>query len=171
MSYSLAGEDPELTRKIEALRALAEADGIFVDTADDGGVRSEADTIRDLKYRDDDYAVYVRALAKSHPGQTPTPKEEWRPIAPYGLSLHNYGCARDLKIIKRPASFSEAEAYRRIGSHAPACGLRWGGTFVKAKRVDPPHFQLDLNVIDARARWDARHTGNTSASKPGDNQV
>ncbi len=165
--YTLVGEDPELTEKVEKLRALCAADGIFVDTADYGGVRTQADTDKILKYREDDYAVYVKAFAKSHPGITPTEIEIWRPIAPFGLSLHNWGCARDLKILKKPDSFTEAEAYRRMGDHAFHCGLRWGGTF--KKRVDPPHVELPLNVIDARARWDARHQ--PASVKPAENQV
>jgi hypothetical protein len=156
MSYTLAGEDPALTAGIEKLRVLAESDGIQFDVADFGGVRTAADTVRILGYRDADYAVYVAALAKSRPGQKPTPMDVWRPIAPFGLSMHNWGCARDVKILKKPESFSEAEAYRRLGAHAPSCGLKWGGTF--KKRVDFPHFELTLSLIDARARWDARHT-------------
>lgn len=168
-SYTLAGEDPELTEKVEALRALCEADGFFIDTADFGGVRTEEDTIRILKYRDDDYAVYVAALAKSHPGQAPTPKEVWRPIAPFGLSLHNWGCARDFKILKRPDSFTESACFQRMGLHAVAVGLQWGGNF--KRRPDVPHVQLPVDPITARARWDARHPAGTSASKPGDNQL
>ena len=160
MSYTLAGEDPTLTAKMDELKALAAAEGIVFDTADFGGVRTEADTTRILKYRDDDHAVYVAALAKSHPDKAPVVKEIWRPIAPFGLSLHNWGCARDVKILKRPESFSEAEALRRLGALAPECGLRWGGTF--KKKVDPPHFELPMTVIDARARWDARHPSPTA---------
>lgn len=155
MSYTLAGEDPELTAAIAALKALGEADGIQFDTADFGGVRTLADTTRILKYRDDDYAAYVKALAKSHPEQSPMLMEKWRPIAPFGNSFHNWGCARDLRILKKPDSFTEAEALRRLGSHAPACGLRWGGNF--RNRVDPPHFELAITIAEAKRRWDERH--------------
>lgn len=154
MTYTLAGEDPELTANIEALRALAVLDGIQFDTADFGGVRTAADTERILKYRDDDYKVYVAGLAKAHPERSATPIEIWRPIAPFGSSMHNYGCARDVKIIKRPDSFSEAEAFRRLGEHAGECGLKWGGMFVT--KVDPPHFQLKITLGEARARWQKR---------------
>lgn len=149
--YTLEGELPELTSAIEALKARARADGIEVDTADFGGVRTEADTSRIMKYRDDDYGVYVKNLAKLFPGRTPTAKAIWRPIAPFGSSMHNYGAARDLKITKRPPSMTEAEAYRRLGSHAPECGLKWGGTF--KKKVDPPHFELPITLAQAKARW------------------
>lgn len=149
MSYSLHGEDPELTEKIEALRVLALLDGIAFDTADFGGVRTEADTVRILKYRDNDYAQYEQASILA--GKVPIDKAHWRPIAPFGLSMHNYGSARDLRILKRPDSFSEAEALRRLGSHAPTVGLVWGGTF--KKKVDPPHFQLPITLAQAKKRW------------------
>lgn len=152
--YSLVGEDPELTAAIEELRELARAEGIEFTVADFGGVRTEADTVRIMKYRDDDYAVYVRNLKAQKPNATPVRKEKWRPIAPFGSSFHNYGCARDLEITKRPASFSEAEAYRRLGALAPKCGLRWGGTF--KQRVDPPHMQLDITLAEAKRRYEAR---------------
>lgn len=154
MRYTLDGEDPELTVAIGKLYELAAADGIAIETADLGGVRTEADTARIIRYRDDDYAAYVRQLAKLHPGRTPTPKEVWRPIAPFGSSMHNYGCARDVKIVGKPDSFSEAEAFRRLGQLAPDCGLRWGGTF--KRRVDPPHFELPIALAQARARYTNR---------------
>mgnify|MGYP001580514253 CR=1 FL=1 len=149
--YTLHGEDPELTAKIEELRALALLDGIQFDTAPFGGVRTEADTVRILKYRDDDYAKYEAACAAQSPPRAPTEKALWRPIAPFGLSMHNYGAARDVKIVKKPDSFSEAEALRRLGSLAPQCRLRWGGTF--QKKIDPPHFQLPITLSAANARW------------------
>lgn len=150
MSYTLAGELPELTAAIEELRGLCRADGIEFDTADFGGVRTEADTQKILGYRDADYAVYVRNLERSHPESKPTAKEIWRPIAPFGSSMHNYGAARDLKVLVKPESFSDAEALRRIGSHAPSCGLRWGGDF--KKKVDPPHVELAISLDEARRR-------------------
>lgn len=150
---SLEGEDLELTAAIEKMRGLARAEGIEFATAAYGGVRTEADTIRILKYRDDDYAVYLRNLAASHPGEIPVPKTTWRPINPFGTSMHNYGCARDLKITAMPVSFSESEAFRRLGILAPQCGLKWGGTF---HRVDTPHFELAISIEQARDRWNAR---------------
>jgi hypothetical protein len=153
MTFTLEGELPALTAAIEHLRTLATADGIAFETADFGGVRTEADTVRILKYRDDDYAVYVKNLAKMFPGKTPTAKEIWRPIAPFGSSMHNYGAARDLKITERPASMTEAEALRRLGSHAPDCGLKWGGTFTK--KVDPPHMELAISLAEAKRLHDA----------------
>lgn len=147
--YTLAGEDPELTAAIEKLRAKAAVEGIEFTTADFGGVRTEADTIRILKYRDDDYAVYVRNLKKERPNAKPTPKEIWRKIAPFGSSYHNYGAARDLKVAKHPPSFTASKALDRLRALAPGCGL-------KTITNDPPHVQLPITLAQARARWQAR---------------
>ena len=153
-SYTLAGEDPALTAAIEKLRALARADGIQFDTAAYGGVRTEADTIKILGFRAKEYPLYVTALAVSHPERIPDPIEVWRPIAPFGSSMHNWGCARDIIILKKPDGFTEAEAFRRVGSHASDCGLKWGGTF--QQRPDPPHFEVRMTLGEAKKRWQGR---------------
>lgn len=156
MTYTLQGEHPDLSDAIDRLREKARVDGIEFDTADFGGVRTLADTTKILKYRDDDYATYVNALKARDANAVPVDKGIWRPIAPFGTSMHNYGAARDLKILKKPASFSEAEAYRRLGSIAPTCGLKWGGTF--RNKVDPPHFELPITLAQAKDAWDMRQT-------------
>lgn len=147
--YTLEGEDPELTAKIEKLRVKAAAEGIEFTTADFGGVRTEADTVRIMKYRDDDYAVYVRNLNRTNPGKAPTPKHIWRRIAPFGSSYHNYGAARDLKPTKFPQSFTASKALERLRVLAVSVGLR---TITN----DPPHVQLPITLAQARARWQAR---------------
>lgn len=163
--YTLVGEAPEFTAALDQLRDVAHTDGIEFDVADFGGVRTEADTERIMKYRADDYALYVLRLKQKQPNATPIPIEVWRPIAPFGSSYHNYGYARDVKIVKRPASLSEAECLRRLGSYAPACGLTWGGAF--AHRVDPPHFQLAITLGEARKRWQARQPKGSPSSPEG----
>lgn len=152
--YSLDGEDPDFTTSIEKLRARAAIEGIEFDTADFGGVRSEADTVKILKYRDDDYAVYVRNLKRERPNATPVAMTTWRPINPFGTSMHNYGDARDLKITKYPSSFSKPGALSRLGALAPSCGLRWGGTF---RRIDTPHFEKAITPAEAKRRYEARN--------------
>lgn len=147
--YTLEGEDPQLTEAIEKLRAKAALEGIEFDTADFGGVRTEADTVRIMKYRDDDYAVYVRNLQRTNPGKVPTPKNTWRKIAPFGSSYHNYGAARDLKVTKYPPSFTASKALDRLRVLAPSCGL-------KTITNDPPHVQLPITLAQARQRWEAR---------------
>jgi hypothetical protein len=152
--YTLVGEDPQLTAAIEKLRAKGRLEGIEFETADFGGVRTEADTTKILKYRDDDYAVYVRNLKATNPSKTPVPIGKWRPISPFGSSMHNFGCARDLKITKHPDSFSESTAQARLGALAPSCGLKWGGTFTT--RFDGPHMELPITMAQARQRYEAR---------------
>lgn len=149
LKYTLEGEDPDLTAAIEKLRVKAAAEGIEFTTADFGGVRTEADTIKILKYRDDDYAVYVRNLKRDNPGKKPLGKNTWRKIAPFGSSYHNYGAARDLKPTKWPPSFTESKALDRLRTLAPSCGL-------KTITNDPPHVQLPITLAQARARWKAR---------------
>ena len=147
--YTLEGEDTELTAAIEKLRAKAALEGIEFTTADFGGVRTEADTVRIMKYRDDDYAVYVRNLQRTNPGKAPTAKNTWRKIAPFGSSFHNYGCARDLRVTKHPASFTASKALGRLRVLARSCGL-------KTITDDDPHAQLPITLAQARARWLAR---------------
>ncbi len=149
--YTLEGEDPELTTAIEKLRVSGHALGIQFDTADFGGVRTKADTVRILKYRDDDYAVYVRNLKKNSPAATPVAIERWRPINPFGTSYHNYGGARDLKIIA--SHMPKADALAKLGSIAHFSGLRWGGFF---GRVDPPHFELPITLAEVKRRYEVR---------------
>lgn len=149
--YTLEGEDPEFTERIENLREIARIEGIEFDTADFGGVRSEADTIKILKYRDDDYAVYVRNFKRKYPNKNPVPMKKWRPINPFGTSHHNYGVARDLKIVRYPSSFTKAIALQRLGALAPRAGLKWGGDF-----GDDPHFQMPITLDEARRRYEAR---------------
>jgi hypothetical protein len=151
--YSLVGEDPDFTASIEKLRAKALIEGIEFDVADFGGVRSEADTVKILKYRDDDYAVYVRNLRRANPREAPEPKTTWRPINPFGSSMHNFGDARDLKITRYPTSFTKWQALQRLGALAPSCGLRWGGTF---RRKDWPHFEKAITLAEAKRRYEAR---------------
>ncbi len=149
--FTLDGEDPELTAAIDGLQMLAGAEGIEFTTADFGGVRTQADTTRILKYRDDDYAVYVRNLKARNPSARPTKKEIWRRIAPFGSSYHNYGAARDLKPTKWPPSFTESKALQRLRDLTGMVGL-------KVISNDPPHVQLNISLSEARKRWHRRTT-------------
>lgn len=141
---SLAGVLPELVVAHDKLQTLWTARGHQpFSIADYGGIRSESDTTRIMKYRDDDYAVYVAECKRK--GITPRDKYTWRPIAPFGGSMHNYGAAFDAAV--HDGSLSE------LGALAPQAGLRWGGTFVTRK--DFPHFELPITVTAARDRWEA----------------
>lgn len=150
---SLAGVLPELAAAESKLRALAAARGIVYTVADFGGVRSEADTNRILKYRDDDYAVYVRQMKAA--GRAPVDKQTFRPIAPFGGSMHNFGAAFDAEMVKG--------TLEQLGALAPQAGLKWGGTFTTRK--DYPHFELPIGLLEAKRRWLAR--GNQAGSVSG----
>jgi hypothetical protein len=154
MPIRIEGELPELTAAIARLEKLAAQRGLSFTTANDGGIRSEADTLRDLKYRDDDYAAYVKQLRAHDPKAVPLDKYRWRPINAFGTSYHNFGAARDLRMLTGTLA--------ELGKLAPAAGLKWGGEFRDAQgkpRPDYPHFQLPITLLEARARWLAR--GNT----------
>lgn len=140
---SLAGILPELRDAEAKLRQLASENGITYSIADFGGIRSESDTTRILRYRDNDYAVYVAAMKRQN--KTPITKELWRPIAPFGGSMHNFGAAFDVSII--------TGNLQALGALAPKAGLKWGGTFVHRK--DYPHFELPISLNDAKAKWEA----------------
>jgi hypothetical protein len=152
---TLAGVLPELAQAELQLRARAAARGIGYAIADLGGVRSQRDTVNAMTYRDNDYAVYVAALKRKNPNAVPIPKLEWRPIAPFGSSYHNFGAAFDVRIVARPVTVrTDAAAVEILGAIAPTVGLRWGGMFPKRRR-DPAHFELAIPLAEAAARWTA----------------
>lgn len=139
---------PELRGAERKLRALAAKEGITYGIAAFGGFRTEADTSRILKYRDDDYAVYVSNMNAAGKTAQILPKEKWRRIAPFGRSFHDYGAAFDVQILTVPAGMTFKQALVHLGALAPSCGLRWGGSF-----DDPPHFELAISLTDAQKRW------------------
>jgi hypothetical protein len=145
---SLAYALPELQLAERALRAKASAIRIYYSFADLGQIRTQTDTTNALRYRDQDYAVYVASLG----GRAPVPKETWRPIAQFGSSYHNYGAAFDVTIDTAPAGMSKDAALAALGALAPSVGLRWGGTFPSERR-DPPHFELAITLDEAHRRW------------------
>lgn len=143
---TLAGVLPETRAAFDALDAYARSQGIGISVADFGGLRTSADTTRILKYRDDDYAVARRA-GTIRPDTT---LAQFRPIAPFGHSYHNYGAAFDIIVTARPSSLSVAGVQRKLGEYAPRIGLRWGGTF---SNPDAPHFELAISLAEAQARY------------------
>ncbi len=151
---------PELTTAIDALGQLAAAQGIRFTTADYGGYRTVADTTEILGYRQAEYGIYAAQMQAA--GQTPLPINQWRPIAPYGRSFHDYGAARDLTITAKPSGMTSSQALAALGALAPQVGLRWGHSF-----GDDPHFELAISLDDAAARW-AAYTGDASAGDAGD---
>jgi D-alanyl-D-alanine carboxypeptidase len=95
-------------------------------------------------------------LKQRSPNATPLGVGQWRPIAAFGQSYHNYGAALDLRIVSRPTTLgTDAKALAKLGALATACGLRWGGNF--ATKVDPPHFELAVPLSEAQRLWHVRH--------------
>ncbi len=144
---------PELTQAWYTLEQLAATHGVQIGIADDGGFRTQADTTRDVGYRDTEYAAYVQTQkAAGRPVQS---ENVWRPIAPYGSSYHNYGAARDFTIVIKPSSMTTDAAMALVRSLAPAAGLRaiYPGT------NDPPHLELPISLDDAAQRWSDYQAG------------
>lgn len=138
---SIAGALPQLIVAHDALLARAHAMGIDFDIADYGGVRTFADTVLILSYRAADYAAAVL----THPSTANIPINTWRPIAPFGSSMHNYGAAFDVIITQ-----GGGDALDRLKAIAPQVGLS------SSVPNDPPHFELPISLDEAKAAWDAQ---------------
>lgn len=167
MDYSLILELPELTAAMERLERLAAAEGLRFTTAPYGGVRGEADTARILKYREDDYAVYVAAKRKA--GQTPVAINVFRPINAFGTSHHNAGAARDLRPltykgkwvvdpnnwdkITDPKGFQAA--HERLDAICKADPELKATIKVGSDFGDQPHKELRITLDEARRRYAA----------------
>lgn len=136
-----AGVLPALASRYAALERVAAAHGLAFQLAgwDGNTVRNEADTAKAMRFRDADYAVYLRSL---RPGKAPVPKLQWRAIAPFGTSYHNFGAAFDVAMVRGTLA--------QLGALAPAAGLVWGGA------GDAPHFRLPISLNEAKAQWVAR---------------
>lgn len=150
----LAGALPELVKADAALRRLGAAQGIAYRIADFGGVRTQTDTTKILGYRDQDYKAAVKLDAKV----AKIPIMDWRPIAQFGSSMHNYGAAFDVRPTQWPGNRDAAWAMQTLRALAPKAGLR-----VLNTKEDPWHFELPLTLDQARARYYAA-TGKPVAS-------
>jgi hypothetical protein len=147
---SIAGALPALIAAQGQLLASAHARGINFDIADFGGVRTFADTVVIIGYRAAEYAAAVA----NNPSLANTPINTWRPIAPFGQSMHNYGAAFDVKITKAPPGMSFDSALSQLKTLAPSVGLR------SNVPNDPPHFELPITLEQAKALWESQ--GNAS---------
>lgn len=148
---SLGGTRNDLS---ESLPALQDAEarlydyavntlGIDYRIADFGAVRTEADTNLILQYRTNDYNAAVKAgeIAAN------TPLQVFRRIAPFGSSFHNYGAAFDVLVTDQGPYASKDAALQALKGAASSFGL--------SSNVpnDPPHFELNTSIDDARAAW------------------
>lgn len=131
--------------------------GIDYGFADYGTLRSEADTVDILQFRQDDYAAAVRA----NPRVASTPITSWRPIAPYGKSWHDYGAAFDVAITDKGNFESAGAALSALKNVATRFGL------TSAVPNDPPHFELGVPLSQARQLW-LDYTGDAPDLPPSD---
>lgn len=159
---ALANALPELKAAELKLRKNATGHGITYAVAEFGGLRTATDTAKAMNYRDADYAVYLKSVPA---GKTPLPKDDWRPIAPYGQSYHNYGAAFDVYVTGVPEGRTQAWGLEMLQLAAPVVGLRNGKSF-----NDPPHFELPVPLSRARDMW-AKMTGGTGTPKSGSTSV
>lgn len=158
---TLAGTLPETQVAFNALDQYARTIGVSIAIADFGGVRTQSDTTKILQYRQDDFNA-ARSAGTIRPDTT---LQQFRPIAQFGKSYHNYGAAFDVQIIARPSNLSADQAMQMLGRYAPNIGLRWGGTF---SNPDTPHFELAIPIADAQARYRAfAASGGASSPLPG----
>lgn len=154
---SLTGVLPETAIAYNALDAYARSQGISIAVADFGGIRTQSDTTKILGYRQDDYNAALRAglIAPD------TTLQQFRPIAPFGSSYHNYGAAFDIKVVAWPSAMTQYGALKMLGAYAPNIGLRWGGTFTNP---DTPHFELAITLADAKQRYASYASGGGASS-------
>lgn len=159
-SSVIAGALPELVAAEARLYALAKAHGMDYRIADFGGLRTLADTVRILKYRDDDYANYVKAYQHARAsgassfvsdgtryrvGSVPLNINTFRAIAPFGHSYHNYGAAFDVQMIR--GNLSDLHS---LAANNPSIGLR-------GIPNDPPHFELARSLNVVKLLWEKYH--------------
>lgn len=146
-AHILSNALPQLVEAEKKLSGLAKEKGIEYDIAPFGAVRSQADTIKILGYREQEYKLYVDTEKKA--GRIPLEINKWRPIAPFGNSHHNYGAAFDIRIVSAPSGMSFSQALEVVGSLAGQAGLRWGKSF-----GDLPHFELPLTLASVKKLWE-----------------
>lgn len=148
-----------LSRTSLAFQQLQEqlaSQGIEIGIADFGGFRTPADTTRILDYRQTEYdqAIAVGSIPSS------MTIDQFRPIAPYGHSFHDYGAAFDIRLKSIPDGMTTDQAFTFAGALAPSLGLRWGGTFHNG---DARHFELDVSLSEARSLFQTE-TGTVDTS-------
>lgn len=158
---NLDGTLPALQTAFDGLTSYLSTLGIRVAVADYGGFRTQADTAQILQYRQDDYDAAVKAGQVS----PATTLDEFRPIAAYGSSFHDYGAAFDLAVEGEPSGVTAEQALAMAGGVAPQYGLRWGGNF---SNPDYDHFELNESLAQAADDYSAYvASGGGSSNLPG----
>lgn len=140
---------PEFASDLAQLAQLAAAQGIQLGFNSYGGFRDQATTQLISKYRDQDYAAYLKQLLQTNPLATPLPIDQWRPLVPFGQSFHNFGAAADLNpIVWPPALGTRTDALNVLHQLAPLTGLRF-----PLPTSDPAHVELAEPLATVQTRW------------------
>lgn len=148
---------PQMAQLWDELVQTLSAQGIAIDVADWGGYRTAADTAAILNIRQQEYDRYVAAGGTLPITGAWSDGARW-PIAPYGRSYHDYGAARDIKVVSAPAGMSGLAVTAAIDEAAESVGLRTGASF-----GDPLHVELPITLAEAQAAW-AQSGGASSSS-------
>lgn len=143
---------PQLALAEGQLRQYADGNGISYRLTDYGAFRTEKDTTDILGFRVADYAA---ARARGEADALRLSLADWRPIAPYGRSWHNYGAAFDIAITRHLGYPSADDALHDLKNAASMFGLRSSVT------NDPGHFELAVPLETARQMW-IRYNGSES---------
>lgn len=140
---------PQMAELWDELVQVLSAQDITIGVADFGGFRTAADTAEILNDKQADYDAYV-AAGGTLPITGPWDDGSSRPIAPYGRSFHDYGAARDVKVLSAPAGMSGLAVTAAIDAAAESVGLVTGASY-----GDPLHVQLPISLDEAKAQWAA----------------
>lgn len=132
---------PAMAQLWDALVDATGAAGVVIAVADYGGFRTAADTADILNIRDSEYATYL-----AHGGTMA--ENDWRPIAQFGHSFHDYGAARDVSIVSKPANMTGLAAVATVDQLAESLGLETGASY-----GDPLHVQLPISLDEAQGEW------------------
>lgn len=132
---------PAMEELWDALVDATGAAGVVIAVADYGGYRTAADTAEILNIRDSEYSDYL-----AHGGTMA--ENAWRPIAPFGKSFHDYGAARDIAIVSKPANMTGLAAVATVDAIAESLGLETGASY-----GDPLHVQLPIALDEAQGEW------------------
>lgn len=141
---SLDGTLPELQALYYALVARLSPLGVSVQINDYGGFRTEADTSAILAARQTDYAHAVAS------GAIPSSEslDQFRAIAPYGESWHDYGAALDLSPLAWPSTETQSTAQAQLVAAAEAVGFAH-----PLPASDPAHFTLPVSLAQAKSLY------------------
>lgn len=169
----LAGLLPEMREKEQKLRNYASSRGIAYVIADYGGLRTQADTVKLVGWRDAAVAKARKLAALEADKRRLSPsqkalaveqagKRAYYRVSPFGRTFHSRGAAFDIRITTTAPGLTFAQSYKVLGDYAPQIGLRWGGNF--SAPADPFHFE-DRRTLEELDRRFAEHQAQLSSGR------